>query len=77
MKKEQKLENSTEQILTMPVASGSFYWVKPYKGEDYEPAKCRDYYQNGRLYFCFTNGSIMDVDRVQDYNQIFTQDQCV
>lgn len=39
MNTEQNLENSTEQALTIPVVSGSFYWVKPYKDEDYEPTK--------------------------------------
>jgi len=45
------------------VVSGSFYWVKPYYNEEFEPAKAKDQYQNGTLYFCFTNGSIMEVDR--------------
>ena len=50
--------------LNITVVSGNFYWVKPYYKDEFEPAKAKDKYQNGTLYFCFTNGSIMEVDRV-------------
>jgi hypothetical protein len=49
--------------LNIAVVSGSFYWVRPYYGEEFEPAKAKDRYQNGVLYFCFTNGSVMEVER--------------
>jgi len=70
MNTEKKEQESTEQALTIPVVSGSYYWVKTYKDRDYEPAKCRDYYGNGKMYFCFTSGGIMEVSRVQDYKEL-------
>ena len=48
--------------LNIPVVSGSFYWARPYYNEDFEPAKAKDRYQNGVLYFYFTNGSVMEVE---------------
>lgn len=48
--------------LNIPVVSGSFYWVRPYHGEEFEPAKCRELYGSGKLYFFFTNGSRMEVE---------------
>lgn len=70
MKKEQNLENSTEQVLTIPVIDGSYYWVKPFKDKEYEPAKAKNRYRNGKMYFCFTNGSVKECKYVVDYKEL-------
>ena len=49
--------------LNTTVVGGSFYWVTPFQGDEFEPAKARDRYENGELYFCFTNGSVLEVER--------------
>ena len=56
--------------LNIAVVSGSFYWVRPFHKDEFEPAKCRDRYGKGNLYFCFTNGSIMEVERAYDYRDL-------
>lgn len=51
-----------------PPLHGKFYWVRPYsKTDPFEPAQCRDRFGNGVLYFCFTNGSVMQVDPKMEY----------
>lgn len=50
-----------------PPLHGKFYWVSAFKGEPLEPALCKDRYGNGVLYFCFTNGSNMQVDPRMEY----------
>lgn len=42
------------------LVENSFYWVKPFHADEFEPAKCRDRYRDGRLWFTFTNGSVME-----------------
>ena len=49
--------------LNIAVVSGSFYWVRPFHKDEFEPAKCRDRNGDGKLWFCFTNGSVMEVER--------------
>jgi hypothetical protein len=49
--------------LNIAVVSGSFYWVRPFHEDEFEPAKCRDRNGDGKLWFCFTNGSVMEVER--------------
>lgn len=49
--------------LNIAVVSGSFYWVRPFHKDEFEPAKCKDRYGDGKLWFCFTNGSVMEVER--------------
>ncbi len=45
--------------------------LKSFKTDkEFEPAKCRDRYGKGNLYFCFTNGSIMEVERAYDYRDL-------
>jgi hypothetical protein len=46
------------------VKEGMFYWVRPYRGDDFEPAKCRDTFKSGSFYMHFTNGSRMPVGSV-------------
>jgi hypothetical protein len=57
----------SKETQKVEVVKNEYYWVKPFKGEDFEPAKARDYHRNGTLYFCFTNGSHMEVKRAFDY----------
>ena len=53
------------------VVEGNYYWVKSYKTDkEFEPAMSRDRYGKGNLYFCFTNGSIMEVERAYDYRDL-------
>lgn len=33
---------SQKPKLNIAIVSGSFYWVRPFKGDDFEPAKCKD-----------------------------------
>lgn len=47
--------------LIINAVSGSFYWVTPFEGDSFEPAKCSDYYGTGTLYFRFTDGSIIPI----------------
>jgi len=49
--------------LNTTIVNGSFYWVKPFYNDEFEPAKVKDRHQNGVLYFYFTNGSVMEIDR--------------
>lgn len=50
--------------LRIAIIDGGYYWVRSFHDKEFEPAKCLDYYGNGRLYFRFTNGGVMEVDRV-------------
>lgn len=61
---------SQKPKLNIAIVSGSFYWVRPFKGDDFEPAKCKDRYGNGNLYFCFTNGSVMEVERAWEVESL-------
>lgn len=49
--------------LNIPVVSGRFYWVRPFFGKDFEPAKAKYRYGSEELYFGFTDGSVMEVKR--------------
>ena len=52
------------------VVSGSYYWVKCFKDSEYEPAKVKDRYGKGVMYFCFTNGSVKECDSVVNYKEL-------
>lgn len=54
----------TKPQLNVEIKSGKFYWVRPYYQDNFEPAKCRTYSELDKLYFYFTNGSRMEVERV-------------
>jgi len=60
---------STGNNLTPPT-HGKFYWVKAFKAEPFEPAACRNRYGDGVLYFCFTNGGVMQVGESMEYVEI-------
>ena len=49
--------------ITQTVINGEFYWVRPFSKDEFEPAKCKDRLGDGKLWFCFTNGSVMEVER--------------
>jgi hypothetical protein len=52
-----------EKIELVDFVSGSFYWVRPFHKDEFEPAKCKELYGTDKLYFFFTNGSRMEVER--------------
>lgn len=70
MKKEQNLNKLQTQALTIPVVSGSYYWVKCFKDSEYQPAVAKDRYGKGVMYFCFTNGSVKECKYVVDYKEL-------
>ena len=49
--------------LNIPIVNGNFYWVRPFFGKDFEPAKAICRYESKELYFGFTDGSIMSVQQ--------------
>ena len=59
------MKNKT--IIKKTAIEGNYYWVRKSLDKEFEPAKCKDYYHNGNLYFCFTNGSIMKVVRAFEF----------
>ena len=70
-KKAKNKETQTENKNKPIVVSGNYYWVKSFKlDKEFEPAKCRDRHNNGNLYFCFTNGGIIEVNRAYDYKDL-------
>ena len=70
MNKDKKLQESTEQALTIPVVSGSYYWVKCFTDDNYEPTVAVDHYGNGTMYFKFLNGAVRECNRVADYKEL-------
>jgi len=40
------------------IIAGEYYWVKQLEWWQFEPAKAVDRYGDGRLFFCFTDGSV-------------------
>ena len=49
------------------IVSGSYYWVKWFADDKYEPAVAVDYYNNGIMYFKFLDGLVRECKRVADY----------
>ena len=49
--------------LNIPLVAGNYYWVRTDYNKEFEPAKC-DFRHGDYLYFYFTNGSVMEVERV-------------
>ena len=65
------METEIKSIEKPIVVEGNYYWVKSFKTDkEFEPAMCRDRHGKGNLYFCFTNGSIMEVERAYDYRDL-------
>lgn len=54
----------------IPIISGSFYWVKCFTKDKYEPAIAKEKYGKGEMYFCFTNGSVKECKYVSDYKEL-------
>jgi hypothetical protein len=67
MDKEKNLENSTEQALTIPVVSGSYYWVKLMTDDNYEPTIAINLI--GVMNFQFFNGVAVPCNKVNDYSE--------
>jgi hypothetical protein len=67
---ESKVKNS--DLFSIPVVNDNYYWVKCFKDSEYEPAKAKDRYGNGEMYFCFTDGSVKECKHVVDYKELQT-----
>lgn len=65
--KEQNLDNSIEQSLTIPVVSGNYYWVKLMTDDKHEPAMAMNLL--GVMNFKFFNGVEVPCDKVNDYSE--------
>lgn len=63
----QKLYESIEQSLTIPVVSGNYYWVKLMTDDKHEPAMAINLL--GVMNFKFFNGVAVPCDKVNDYSE--------
>ena len=59
-----------EEKCNIPVVSGSYYWVKCFTDDKYEPTVAVDYYNNGTMYFKFLNGGLRECRLVEDYKEL-------
>lgn len=64
-------QNFYKQVTKPTVVEGKYYWVQCFKESEFEPAKARDRYDNGEMYFCFTNGSVKECKYVEDYKELY------
>jgi hypothetical protein len=55
------------KALSIAIVSGSYYWVKCFTDDKYEPTVAVDHYNNGTMYFKFLNGLVIECKRVADY----------
>ena len=53
-----------------PCECGSYYWVKCFTDDKYEPTVAFDYYDNGTMYFKFLNGAVRECRLVADYKKL-------
>jgi hypothetical protein len=57
----------------IPIIENNFYWVKPFEKDYFEPAKCRNrssIKDQSKLFFCFTNGSVIEVERAWEFKPL-------
>ena len=52
------------------IVSGSYYWVKCFTDDKYEPTVAVDHYNNGTMYFKFLNGAVRECRLVADYKEL-------
>jgi hypothetical protein len=64
------MTNKKKEKCNIPVNNGSYYWVKCFTDDNYEPTVATDYYKNGTMYFKFLNGAIRECRRVVDYKEL-------
>lgn len=69
-KKHELIGNPQAGNSPLGVVSGSYYWVKCFKDSEYEPAKAKDRYGKGVMYFCFTDGGVKECNSVVDYKEL-------
>jgi hypothetical protein len=65
-----KVEMETEKLESngpTTIIIGSYYWVKCFADDKYEPTVAVDYYNIGIMYFKFLNGSVRECKIVADY----------
>jgi hypothetical protein len=67
MNTDKNLQESREQALTIPVVSGSYYWVKLMTDDNHEPAIAINLL--GVMNFQFFNGVAVPCDKVNDYSE--------
>jgi hypothetical protein len=63
-------DKTQAEQLPQDAVIGSFYWVKPYAKDNYEPAKCKKRDNTDTLWFGFTDGSVMKVVEVSDFKEL-------
>jgi len=61
---------NTEKQCDIHIVSGSYYWVKCFTDDKYEPTVAVDYYNNGTMYFKFLNGAVREWKMVADYKDL-------
>ncbi len=69
MKKETSNLPQTE-VLNIAIVSGSYYWVKCFTDDEYEPTVAVDHYNSGTMYFKFLNGAVRECRLVADYKEL-------
>ena len=69
MYEEGRKESEAKQC-NIAIVSGSYYWVKCFTDDKYEPTVAVDHYNNGTMYFKFLNGAIRECGRVADYKEL-------
>ncbi len=52
------------------IVSFSYYWVKCFIDDKYEPTVAVDHYNNGTMYFKFLNGAVRECRLVADYKNL-------
>lgn len=67
---EQTSENHEQGNSSLGVVGGSYYWVKCFTDDKYEPTIAVDYYGNGTMYFKFLNGAVRECGLVADYKEL-------
>lgn len=58
------------KLLGIAIVSGSYYWVKCFTDDKYEPAVAVNLYNNGTMYFKFLNGAVRKCRLVADYKEL-------
>lgn len=56
--------------LDVKIIEGNFYWVRHYNMSEFEPARCKKKFLGGRLYFCFTDGGIVNIEQVWEVKEL-------
>lgn len=59
-----------KEALHIGIVSGSYYWVKCFTDDKYEPTVAVDHYNNGTMYFKFLNGAVRECRLVADYKEL-------